>query len=155
MDSEPTKEAGSKCISNTLRRRLLREKDLKLSGLLDIARSMEGEDNQAAKMVRLAVNTGGKRPVRGRSQTVTACSHYRRPSMDLIDFAWGACEIFHCGSVRPFGSVACVKKLGNGHLFRQRRIRRPIRSRLFKFTQRVSWIQFAITSRKNPAVIYF
>ena len=31
-----------------------------------------------------------------------------RPSKDLIDFAWGAREI-HCGSVRPFGSVACVR----------------------------------------------
>ena len=51
----------------------------------------------------------------------------RGPSTDLIDSAWGASEM-HCGSVHPFGSVACVKKLRNVQLFRQRRIHRPIRS---------------------------
>ena len=55
----------------------------------------------------------------------------------------------HCGSVRPFGSVGCVKKLRNVQLFRLRRIRRPIRSLLCKYTPRVSWIHFAITSRKK------
>ena len=59
-----------KCISNTLRRRLLREKDLKLPGLLDIARTMEVADHQAARMGKLTVNAVEKRPVRGRSQTV-------------------------------------------------------------------------------------
>ena len=42
-------------------------------------------------------------------------------STDLIDFAWGALEM-HCGSVRSVGSVACVKKLRNVQLFRQRRM---------------------------------
>ena len=57
-----------KCISNTLRRRLLREKDL--PGLLDIARTMEVADHQAARMGKFTVNAVEKRPVRGRSQTV-------------------------------------------------------------------------------------
>lgn len=39
-----------KCLSNTLHRRLLQEKDLKLSGLQKIARVMETADNQAEKM---------------------------------------------------------------------------------------------------------
>ena len=55
----------------------------------------------------------------------------------------------HWGSVRPFGSVACAKKLRIFQLFRQRRIRRPIRSWLCKYTRRVSWTHFAITSRKK------
>ena len=67
-----------------------------------------------------------------------------RPSTDLIDYAWGAREM-HCGSIRPLGSVACIKKLRNVHLFRQRRIRRW----LCKYMPRVSWIHFAITSRKK------
>uniref|UniRef100_A0A3P9MCB8 Gypsy retrotransposon integrase-like protein 1 n=1 Tax=Oryzias latipes TaxID=8090 RepID=A0A3P9MCB8_ORYLA len=45
-----------KCTSNTLRRRLLREKDLKLAGLLEIARTMETADQQAARMEKLTVN---------------------------------------------------------------------------------------------------
>ena len=77
----------------------------------------------------------------------------------LIDLAWGAREI-HCGSVRPFGSVAffknsflmqsvaCIKKLINVQLFRQR-IRRPIISRLCKYLPRVYWIHFAIAGRKK------
>ena len=88
------------------------------------------------------------------SWKVRACSHFLRLSTDLIDFAWGACEM-HCGSVRPFGSVACVKKLRNVQLFRQRLIRRPIRSQLCKYTPRVSWLHFAITSRKKPPVLFF
>ena len=47
----------------------------------------------------------------------------------------------HCGSVHSVGSVACVKKLGNVRLFRQRRLRRPIRSRYAnrrKYTVRAS-----------------
>ena len=59
-----------KCISNTLHRRLLREKDHKLPGLLDIERTMEVADHQAARMGKLTVNAVEKRPVRGRSQTV-------------------------------------------------------------------------------------
>ena len=35
-------------------------------------------------------------------------SHYMRPSTDFMAFAWGALET-HCGLVRCFGSVACVK----------------------------------------------
>ena len=56
---------------------------------------------------------------------VKPCSHYLRPSTDLIDFEWGDREM-HFGSVRPFGSVACVKQLRNVQLFSQRRIRRLI-----------------------------
>ena len=39
-----------KCASNSLRRRLLRETDLTLDGLLQIARSVEASDLHAAKM---------------------------------------------------------------------------------------------------------
>ena len=59
-----------------------------------------------------------KWPWSGLSRSLGPCSHYLRPSTDLIDFAWGAREM-HCGSVRPFGSVACVKKLRDVKLFRQ------------------------------------
>ena len=55
--------------------------------------------------------------------TLRPCSHYLRPSTDLIDFAWGTREM-HCGAVRPFGSGACVRKLRNVQLCR------PIRSQL-------------------------
>ena len=57
-----------------------------------------------------------------------AASHCTRPSTDLMDFTRGAIEM-HFGSIRSVGSVACVKKLRNVQLFRQRRIRRPIRLR--------------------------
>ena len=76
-----------------------------------------------------------------------ACSHYLRPSADLIDFAWGARQM-HCRPFRPLGPLACVKKLRNFVLWK-RRIRRPIRSWICKYTPRVSWIHFAITSREN------
>ena len=82
------------------------------------------------------------------ASTLRAHSHYLRLSTDLSDSAWGAHEM-HCGSVRPFGSVACVKKLRNVQLYRQRRIRRPIRSRLCKYTPRVSWIHFAIKEQEE------
>ena len=59
-----------KRISSTLRRQLLREKALKRPGLLDIARTKEVADHQAARMGKLTVNAVEKRPVRGRSQTV-------------------------------------------------------------------------------------
>ena len=39
-----------KCASNSLRRRLLRETDLTLDGLLQIARSIEASDLYATKM---------------------------------------------------------------------------------------------------------
>ena len=55
--------------------------------------------------------------------------HSRPPSTGRIGFERGAVEM-HCGSVRSFGSVACVKKLRN--FFRARRIRRPIRLRLLQ-----------------------
>ena len=51
----------------------------------------------------------------------TPRSHYMRPLTDLIDFVWGALQL-HCRSVRSVGSVACVKKLRNIQLFRQRRM---------------------------------
>ena len=84
---------------------------------------------------------------------ITARFFWIRRRTDLIDFAWGAREM-HCGSVRPFGSVACVKKLRYVQLFKQRRIRRPIRSRLCKYTPRVYWIHFAIISRKKTRKIW-
>ena len=83
-----------------------------------------------------------------------AHSHYLRPSTHLIDFAWGTREM-NCGSVCPMGSVACVTKLRNVKLFRQHRIRRQVRPWLCKYTPRIYWIHFAITSRKNLAVIFF
>ncbi len=49
-----------KCTSTALRRRLLREKDLTLSILQDIARTMEAADQQAAKMEKLTINAVGK-----------------------------------------------------------------------------------------------
>ena len=95
------------------------------------------------------------------SLSLWAQSHYIQPSTDLNDFAWAARKM-HRGSVRPFvQSVACVQKLRIVQLFRPRRIRLPIRSRLFKYTQSVWCIHFAITSMKkqeNPCVhlsIYF
>ena len=92
------------------------------------------------------------------SLSLWAPSHYVWPWTDLIDFAWGARKM-HRGSVRPFvQSVACVQKLRIVQLFRPRRIPLPIRSRLFKYTQSVWCIHFAITSMKkqeNPSVVYF
>ena len=55
------------------------------------------------------------------------------PSTGLIDSAWGALQL-HCGSVRPVSSVAGFKLWEMLKLFGQRPIRRPIRSRLCKYT---------------------
>lgn len=43
---------------------------MKLSGLLEIARAMETEYQQATKMEKLTVNAVDKRPARGRGQMV-------------------------------------------------------------------------------------
>ena len=52
------------------------------------------------------------------------------PSVDGFSLTLhGGAREMHCGSVRSVGSVAGVKKLRNVQLFRQRRIRRPIRLR--------------------------
>ena len=66
----------------------------------------------------------------------------------------GALEM-HCGSVRSVSSVACDKKLRNVQLFRQQRIRRPIRSRytnICKYT--VQWNRLCNTTRENTLLVY-
>ena len=82
--------------------------------------------------------------VRVHSGLVHATSVRRRISLCSRTAFWSVC---------PFGSMACVKKLRNVQLFRQRRIRRPIRWRLCKYIPRVYWIHFAIRSRKNLGVV--
>ena len=51
-----------KCHSNALRRRLLREKDLTLAKLQELARAMEAADQQADKMEKLSVNAVHSKP---------------------------------------------------------------------------------------------
>lgn len=59
-----------KCSSNTLCKRLLREKDLKLPGLQEIARVMETADYQAERMEKITVNAVEKKHDKSRNKSV-------------------------------------------------------------------------------------
>ena len=48
-----------KCASNSLRRRLLRQSDVTMDGLLQIAQSIEASDLHGTKMVAALVRPGG------------------------------------------------------------------------------------------------
>lgn len=66
-----------KCTSTALRRRLLREKNLTLSVLQDIVRTMEAADQQVAKMEKLTINAVGK----GKTQHMSTQSACGKPQL--------------------------------------------------------------------------
>lgn len=106
-----------KCTSTALRRRLLREKDLTLSILQDIARTIEAADQQAAKMEKLNINAVGK----GNILHVSTQFAEGKPQSKYKSSAFSQQSTKHahqltchrCGRVRHYGKMCIMLQKGN------------------------------------------
>lgn len=102
-----------KCTSTALRRRLLRDKDLTLFMLQDIARTMEAVDQQAAKMEKLTIKAVGKLTLHASTQSAGGKPQLRHKpsasSQQSIKYARQlTCNC--CSRVGHYGKMCTVAK---------------------------------------------